>query len=106
MAVRRQRCRRAPCPATEHLEQGVDKRRISLFDHVVPEDQHVHTTEADERLVSGVMKGEILHVELKTTISPEPEQLVHFVDIAGAFEGRHAHHLVFALIDLKPRERP
>ena len=57
-----------------------------------------------ERLVCGVMKGEVIHVELKTAVAPKPDQFVHFVDISGAPEGGHAHHLIFALIDLKPEK--
>ena len=34
-----------------------------------------------------------------------PDQLPHLVDIARLAIGRHAHHLVFALVDLEAEER-
>ena len=55
-------------------------------------------------LLSGAMKGEVVHIEFEAAITIDPDQLVHLVDISGRPKGSHPHHLVFAFIDLKAQE--
>src|SRR5436190_13997927 len=56
-------------------------------------------------LVRGAVKGEVVHVQLEAAVRMKADHLPHFVDVTGRAEGRHAHDLVLALVDLEAEER-
>ena len=57
-----------------------------------------------ERLVGGVMKGKVIHVELKTAVAPEPDQFVHLVDISGLPKGAMPITLYSPSLTSNPRK--
>src|SRR5207253_7393565 len=57
------------------------------------------------RPLRGVVEREIVHVQLEAAVRPEPNELPHLVGVPRRPEGRHAHDLVLALVDLEAEKR-
>ena len=63
------------------------------------------TEELEELLavpgVARVVVREVVHVEAERAVGRHLDQLPHLVDVSGLAVRRHAHDLVFALVDLE-----